>query len=84
MKKYTMLIILMLLMLGCAAFCKEKKSKETLRVYRFEDLEIEGQSKNPALMYFLKRIRNQFRSSKLTSPDFTQRIIDTKNADFLK
>ena len=52
--------------------------------YRFDNLDIEGRLKTPHLMYFLKRIKNKFRSFRLPKQNFKKKVIDSKNADFLK
>ncbi|NMB75072.1 MAG: hypothetical protein GYA21_08070 [Myxococcales bacterium] len=54
-----------------------------VRVYRFDNLDIEGHIKNPHLMYFLKRVKNSFRTFRLPEQKFTQDVIRTRNADFL-
>ncbi len=61
----------------------EKKQAGTVRVYRFDNLDVEGRVKAPQLMYFLKRIRTRFRSFRLPRQDFTKKIIETRDADFL-
>lgn len=63
---------------------KDKKKAGSVRVYRFDNLDIEGRLKTPHLMYFLKRIKNKFRSFRLPKQNFKKKVIDSKNADFLK
>lgn len=55
----------------------------SVRVYRFDNLDIEGKVKTPQLLYFLKRIRNKFRSFRLPDPSLNEKTLETKNADFL-
>jgi hypothetical protein len=55
----------------------------SVRVYRFDDLDVDGNVKAPQLLYFLKRVRNRFRSFRLPDPDLTQRTLETRDADFL-
>jgi len=70
---------------GTESLAKEKKPKAgSVRVYRFDNLDIEGHVKTPHLMYFLKRIKNKFRSFRLPKQNFSKKIIKAKNADFLK
>lgn len=54
-----------------------------VRVYRFDNLDIEGHVKNPHLMYFLKRIKNSFRTFRLPEQKFTREVIRTRDAPFL-
>ena len=84
MKKFFALIIA----LGLASsqgLAEEKKEKKagSVRVYRFDNLDIEGHVKTPHLMYFLKRIKNRFRSFRLPKRNLKKKIIETKHADFL-
>jgi hypothetical protein len=70
-----------------ASFSKEniqEKKAGSVRVYRFDNLDIEGNVKTPQLMYFLKRIRNRFHSFRLNEPTFKDKIVQTKSADFLQ
>ncbi len=55
----------------------------SVRVYRFDNLDVEGRVKAPQLMYFLKRIRSKFRSFRLPRQHFSRKIIDSREADFL-
>ena len=63
---------------------KKKKEAGSVRVYRFDNLDIEGHVKTPHLMYFLKRIKNKFRSFRLPKQHFKKKVIESKDADFLK
>jgi hypothetical protein len=63
---------------------EKKKEAGSVRVYRFDNLDIEGHVKTPHLMYFLKRIKNKFRSFRLPKQNFKKRILESKDADFLK
>jgi hypothetical protein len=65
---------------------KEKAKKEeagSTRVYRFDNLDIDGHVKTPQLMYFLKRIKNKFRAFRIPKQNFKKRIIKSKDAEFL-
>ena len=55
----------------------------SVRVYRFDNLDVEGRVKAPQLMYFLKRIRTKFRSFRLPRQNFSRKIIESKDAPFL-
>ena len=55
----------------------------SVRVYRFDNLDVEGRVKAPQLMYFLKRIRSKFRSFRLPRQNFSKKIIESQEADFL-
>ena len=73
------------LCMGTELLAKDKKPKAgSVRVYRFDNLDIEGHVKTPHLMYFLKRIKNKFRSFRLPKQNFSTKIIKSKTADFLK
>jgi hypothetical protein len=72
-----------LLMAVPATAKKPSKEAGSVRVYRFDDLDVEGRVKAPQLMYFLKRIRSKFRSFRLPKQKFTHKIIETQHADFL-
>ncbi|MBW2699437.1 MAG: hypothetical protein JRF33_01350 [Deltaproteobacteria bacterium] len=67
------------------AQAKTKKPKAgSVRVYRFDNLDVEGNVKTPQLMYFLKRIRKRFRSFRLPKQNFSNKILKAKEeADFL-
>jgi hypothetical protein len=85
MRKLTLLLVALSLALSPASFAEDKKKQAgSVRVYRFDNLDIEGRLKTPHLMYFLKRIKNKFRSFRLPRQNFKQKVIDSKNADFLK
>jgi hypothetical protein len=56
----------------------------SVRVYRFDNLDIEGHVKTPHLMYFLKRIKNKFRAFRLPRQNFSRRILQSGDSDFLK
>ncbi|HUU02889.1 MAG TPA: hypothetical protein VM425_15755 [Myxococcota bacterium] len=68
---------------GPASAAPKKKKAGSVRVYRFDNLDIEGHVKTPHLMYFLKRIRNKFRSFRLPAQHFEKKIIKSRKADFL-
>ncbi len=84
MKRLLLLLAAISLALSPQISAKEKKKAGSVRVYRFDNLDIEGRLKTPHLMYFLKRIKNKFRSFRLPKQNFKQKVIDSKNADFLK
>lgn len=84
MKRLIVLATILMFLTTSLAVASDKKPAGAVRVYRFDNLDIRGKLKTPALMYFLRRIRNKFRSSKIETPDFTQKTIESKNADFLK
>lgn len=85
MNKIVWILTALLLALPAPATAREKKSKAgSVRVYRFDNLDIEGHVKTPHLMYFLKRIRNKFRTFRLPKQDFTDKVLQSKEADFLE
>ncbi len=79
------LILLSLIFAPDQAQAKTKKPKAgSVRVYRFDNLDVEGNVKTPQLMYFLKRIRKRFRSFRLPEQHFSKKILKAKEeADFL-
>lgn len=84
MKRLILMIIALSLALPPVSPAQDKKKAGSVRVYRFDNLDIEGRLKTPHLMYFLKRIKNKFRSFRLPKQNFKKKVIDSKNADFLK
>ncbi len=84
MKRLLLLLVALSLALSPTSFAQDKKKAGSVRVYRFDNLDIEGRLKTPHLMYFLKRIKNKFRSFRLPKQNFKKKVIDSKNADFLK
>jgi len=84
MKRLLLLIFALFLTLPQAGLAKDRKKAGSVRVYRFDNLDIEGRLKTPHLMYFLKRIKNKFRSFRLPKQNFKKKVIDSKKADFLK
>lgn len=84
MKKLLVLILVAVFAAASPAAAGPKKKKAgSVRVYRFDNLDIEGHVKAPHLMYFLKRIRNKFRSFRLPAQHFEKKIIQSRKADFL-
>jgi hypothetical protein len=71
------------LLLAATAWAGPKKEAGTVRVYRFDNLDVEGRVKAPQLMYFLKRIRSKFRTFRLPRQEFNRKTIETRDADFL-
>jgi len=67
-----------------APAAEKKKAAGSVRVYRFDDLDIEGHVKTPQIMVFFKRIKKRFQSFRLPRQHFSRRIIENKNAPFLR
>lgn len=84
-RRHTFILAMLAAILLAAGTEAKKPAKEagSVRVYRFDDLDVEGRVKAPQLMYFLKRIRSRFRSFRLPKQKFTHKIIETQQADFL-
>lgn len=72
-----------LLVAGAATAAEPPPRAGSVRVYRFDDLDVEGRVKAPQLMYFLKRIRAKFRSFRLPEQNFSRQTLETRDADFL-
>ncbi len=66
-----------------AGAAEPRQRAGSVRVYRFDDLDVEGRVKAPQLMYFLKRIRAKFRSFRLPEQNFSRQTLETRDADFL-
>jgi len=84
MKRIVVLVLTVLLTCWTPASAKDKKKAGSVRVYRFDNLDIEGHVKTPHLMYFLKRIKNKFRSFRLPKQNFKKKILQSEDADFLR
>ena len=84
MKKLILILAALSLTLSPVSLANDKKKAGSVRVYRFDNLDIEGHVKTPHLMYFLKRIKNKFRSFRLPKQNFKKKILESKDADFLK
>ena len=84
MKSVLTLVLAALIAAGTPALAKDKKKAGAVRVYRFDNLDIEGHVKTPHLMYFLKRIKNKFRSFRLPKQNFSKKIVESQDADFLR
>ena len=48
------------------------------RVFRFGELEVEGRLKNPQIVYFLKRVRAEFRAGDLGHRSFIKELSETR------
>ncbi len=84
MKSVLLIVLTVFMALGTPAAAKDKKKAGAARVYRFDNLDIEGHVKTPHLMYFLKRIKNKFRSFRLPKQNFSKKILESQDADFLR
>ena len=62
----------------------ERKEAGAARVYRFDNLDIEGHVKTPQLMVFFKRVKNRFKSFRLPKQQFSQKTLADRDADFLR
>lgn len=62
----------------------ERKEAGAARVYRFDNLDIEGHVKTPQLMVFFKRVKNRFKSFRLPKQEFSQKTLADREADFLR
>jgi hypothetical protein len=77
------LVLLVLFSIASDGLAGEKKPGE-VKVYRFENLNVQGKVKSPQLMYFLKRIRARFQSFRLPKQNFNLRTLETEDSDFLR
>ncbi|MBN2495234.1 MAG: hypothetical protein JXR96_11620 [Deltaproteobacteria bacterium] len=76
-------VLLAACLLASPAALADDKQAGSVRVYRFDNLDVEGNVKTPQLMYFLKRIRNRFRTFRLPRQYFSKQIIESSKADWL-
>jgi len=88
MRTTAWILAVVLLALPTVGSARDKDNNESkagaVRVYRFDNLDIEGHVKTPHLMYFLKRIRNKFRTFRLPRQNFTRKVLRSKEAKFLE
>jgi hypothetical protein len=56
-----------------------KESKEGVKTYKFGAIEVEGRSKSPEILYFLRRVRAEFDASSLGHRSFMRELSDTRN-----
>jgi hypothetical protein len=56
-----------------------KETKEGVKTYKFGAIEVEGRSKSPEIIYFLRRVRAEFDASTLGHRSFMRELSDTRN-----
>ena len=56
-----------------------KETKEGVKTYKFGAIEVEGRSKSPEILYFLRRVRAEFDASSLGHRSFMRELSDTRN-----
>ncbi|RME24160.1 MAG: hypothetical protein D6806_10045 [Deltaproteobacteria bacterium] len=93
MKRSDMLVALVvigsILALPHPSSARDKNAEKTrkagaVKVYRFDDLDIEGHVKTPQIMVFFKRVRNRFRAHRLKQQKFSPLVLKNRNAKFLR
>lgn len=64
---------------------KESEEKDTgEKTYKFGEVEVEGRLKAPQILYFLRRVRAEFRAGLLGHRSFMPELSDTRRSPALK
>ena len=64
---------------------KESEEKDTgEKTYKFGEVEVEGRLKAPQILYFLRRVRAEFRAGLLGHRSFMPELSDTRRSSALK
>ncbi|HET9955782.1 MAG TPA: hypothetical protein VFQ61_14810 [Polyangiaceae bacterium] len=61
-----------------SATVKEAEGPEGVKTYQFGAIEVEGRLKSPQLIYFLRRVRAEFRAGALGHRSFLGELSDTR------
>lgn len=60
------------------------KGDEKMKVYKFEAVDVEGRMKAPQVIYFLRRVRKEFRAGRLGHRSFMLELSDTRRHSSLR
>lgn len=64
---------------------KESEAKDSgEKTYQFGEVEVEGRLKAPQILYFLRRVRAEFRAGLLGHRSFMPELSDTRRSSALK
>lgn len=64
---------------------KESEQKDSgEKTYKFGEVEVEGRLKAPQILYFLRRVRAEFRAGLLGHRSFMPELSDTRRSSALK
>ena len=64
---------------------KESETKDSgEKTYKFGEVEVEGRLKAPQILYFLRRVRAEFRAGLLGHRSFMPELSDTRRSSALK
>jgi len=63
---------------------EESKDEEGVKTYKFGAVEVEGRLKAPQILYFLRRVRAEFRAGLLGHRSFMPELSDTRRSPALK
>jgi len=64
---------------------KESEKKDSgEKTYKFGEVEVEGRLKAPQILYFLRRVRAEFRAGLLGHRSFMPELSDTRRSSALK
>jgi hypothetical protein len=60
------------------------KEEEGVKTFKFEAVEVEGRLKAPQILYFLRRVRAEFRAGLLGHRSFLPELSDTRRSPALR
>lgn len=63
---------------------EESKDEEGVKTYKFGAVDVEGRLKAPQILYFLRRVRAEFRAGLLGHRSFMPELSDTRRSPALK
>ena len=63
---------------------EETKDDEGVKTFKFSEVEVEGRLKAPQILYFLRRVRAEFRAGLLGHRSFFPELSDTRRSPSLK
>lgn len=61
-----------------------KEGKDGVKTYTFKAIDVEGRLKSPQLLYFLRRVRAEFRAGDLGHRSFLRELADTRRHPALR
>ena len=61
-----------------------KKGEDGMKTYTFKAIDVEGRLKSPQLLYFLRRVRAEFRAGDLGHRSFFRELSDTRRHPALR
>ncbi len=67
-----------------AAVATVQEDKAGVKTFHFGTVEVEGRTKSPQIIYFLRRVRAEFDAGLLGHRSFMRELSDTRNASSLR